>query len=804
MRYKSSPIVYIFSFFFLIYSFDSHCINVFNPGPTIKQFDNVNGFPITSIYKITQGHKGFLWLATDNGLLKFNGISFENITHDSNHQQSISSNLILDLWDSDDGYLWLATFGGGLNRFNKMTNTSEHFLNHKRVGKAAKVTGLSANALDSKIYLATNNGLEVFNTKTLLFENSNVLSENQEKRISSSYADKDNIWYAIAGEGLLKYQRSSKKHTHFNNKKVSSSNISKIFKDSKETIWLGTTKGLDKYDSLTNSFIHYQMPISPLNKKNYIFIRNIYEDEQNKLWIATLYNGVVIFDLESEVFSFLTDKYEYLDSLSSLLINDIYQDRSGAIWLATAESGLFKVSKSAMKFQHNILVHKEIEALYTSTNSETYGAFSGELTQLTISKNKYDLLHDFEHKISFISEKDSENLIVGVYGKGLYKFNLSERKASLIEPISSLNAAPNYKRMHSFIGNGNDSYWLGFFGTDGDNYTVGLQYGNFKLNTLDQHLADITVEDIFLLNNDKILVATRHDGLLLYDPINKSSKVLLLDSQSMGTIWTIFKDREGLVWLGTQEAGLILFDQISNELVRVDSLLSKNIRVIQEDAKGHLWLGSSDGLIHYQHKNNTIDNFNKSHGLRFTNFNKGKSTLTSSAHILMTSADDRKLLYFSPKNFTPKLNNSDILLTKFKVLNTNRSQASIENLTQSLEYARLIELEYSDYSFSLSFNSTNFNQQHENKYLYKLEGIDNNWIETTIGQNMVTYSNLNEGLYKFKIKPLDSSIDVSDLMPLISIKIIPPFWRTKLSYFIYILFIFYLYFTCFWGSIYFL
>jgi len=109
----------------------------------------------------------------------------------------------------------------------------------------------------------------------------------------------------------------------------------------------------------------------------------------------------------------------------------------------------------------------------------------------------------------------------------------------------------------------------------------------------------------------------------------------------MGTIWTIFKDREGQVWLGTQEAGLVLYDQISNKLVRVDNLLSNNIRVIQEDADGYLWLGGSNGLIRYQHKNKTIDYFNKSHGLRFTNFNKGKSTLTSSAHILMTSADDR-------------------------------------------------------------------------------------------------------------------------------------------------------------------
>jgi signal transduction histidine kinase/ligand-binding sensor domain-containing protein/DNA-binding response OmpR family regulator len=326
--------------------------------PNIKSNDN-NEIELITVYgelqnnirDIVQDCHGFLWLASDNGLYKYDGYKFKVYRVNPNDPYSISNNNLTSLLESHhegNDLLWIGTDGGGLNKLDLDT---EHFNCYKFDPKDSN--SLSNNRVEviyedknSVLWIGTKGGgLNKFETKTELF--SQYLNKNW---ICEIYEDINGIlWIAAYDKGCFRFDPKSEQLINYTAKDTESNGlsnpvVSSIHVDSSNTIWIGTYGGLDKLvqtDSTVSSakFINFK-PKSGNTVDELIY--SIYEKDRNNLWISTLRGGLYEFNKNTGQFKSI---YQYHNDLSNLITTDFGEnwiDRSSALFgmnlLTTAES----------------------------------------------------------------------------------------------------------------------------------------------------------------------------------------------------------------------------------------------------------------------------------------------------------------------------------------------------------------------------------------------------------------------------------------------------------------------------------
>jgi signal transduction histidine kinase/ligand-binding sensor domain-containing protein/DNA-binding response OmpR family regulator len=336
---------------------------------------NPNSISRGEVYSIYQDKEGDYWIGTfGGGLIKavwsgnklepFVFIHYENIPNDP---KSISDNKITTIYESDEGYLWIGTFVGGLNIFNRET---ERFTCYKHI--VNDPTSLSNNTIHSIyedntgiIWIGTygGGGLNKYNRLKEQFNPYRYyLSKPMNKTIRSVYQiyeDRSGILWIATYDGLFKYDRVNglwKNYTHdsSNPNSVSEDKVISICEDNLGNLWIGTIGGgLNKLDREKEKFVHYKHdPNNPKSLSNNIVLY-VYKDKSGTLWIGTYGGGLNKFDAEKEEFLWYKHDPDDLKSISDNRVRPIYEDRNGNLWLGTWSGGLNKFDREKEEFTYS-------------------------------------------------------------------------------------------------------------------------------------------------------------------------------------------------------------------------------------------------------------------------------------------------------------------------------------------------------------------------------------------------------------------------------------------------------------------
>lgn len=772
-----------------------------------RQVGDQQGLSQISVTSIVQDTVGFIWLGTNDGLNRYDGLEMKVFKFDREDSTSLSNGWVNRLLYDKSGRLWVGT-NRGLNIFNPEKQ------NFYRVG-------------------IDNSGKD-------------TLQGVPHGHILDLYEDSQHrIW--VSAWSTLVYTYDGK--TFYKPKFTQKANfpkdyVNRIIQSKNGDFWIGMyNSGLLKYDSKSDSIIQYLT--FEINKRNSEpkDILSITEDPITEdIWIGTKMNG--LFRFHPQTGTAITYDVSGTDgaTMASNIQNQLHSN--GRFWIGNS-MGLFEYNRQKDVFEafQGINRSNEYIKIYclfidASENFWIGTELNGSLI-LDLKPKKFKSIpnRSLPSPItwSMFEDKDEQVWIATETGMAIMDSTLQKGKQMLTDSENPIKKAGDF--LISVTGY-DDKIWVGttFSGVfEIDRNTLEYKHIPFGQVTRSSYI------NILEFNSEqkRLYVGTLH-GMGVYDYESKKldwykGDTSSADSLPVNIIWDFYFAKDGSVWL-THDEGISRFNPLSksfkNLKVFTDDYVinpSQTTNIIAEDLDGNLWIGTENGLVYYNLLNEKTEYiFSMKDGLAndyiygllvdsnndvWVSTNKGISKLTTD----MSYPGERRIRNFSEFdglssseynfNASIKTENGRFLFGGINGVNYFRPNAIENNLyrpkqfisqldintgtqfhTFSLFNHNQIQFNYGSHVYEITMHALEFTSPQENVYKFRLNGFDTNWREQT-GKNKVIYTNLSPGTYQFEFKSSNNDKIYSNETIGFELVIIPPFYSTVEFYSGIILFI---------------
>ncbi len=772
------------------------------------QWTTAQGLSQVSVFAMIQDRDGYMWFATENGLNKFDGYDFTVYTHtDSN---SISDPLVYTMAEDEEGLLWVATYGGGLNRFDRRTQKFTSYKNDPNNPASIPSNFVTVFYISPRnpeiIWAGTDGGgLTRFDKKTGQFtryqfdpNNENSLGNN---RIYSMNGDDDeNLWIGTRG-GLTRFDPVRNKFTRYlpnssNPKSLPDKNIWNIYKDHDGILWLATNGGLVRCDPKTpdDPFMIYRHSATNPNSLPHIRIWATSDDENSDyLWVGT-HDGLAYFNKKTgECERVYRHDISNPRSIGHNQVWGLYKDRHQNIWIGSFGGGVNLINRSKEKFNHYHTIKSdpatirdnELWSLSENTRGDILAGHrkgldiirNGKVLQSIGNTNDRLPVSIDGGRIQAILEDADQNLWLGTDGDGFFKFDTKTKNIKQFKnnPSDKNSLSENYIAFLLQTHANPDVIWIGT--------NLGLNQFDIKKNTF-RHFAHDSANSSSIGHDRVRCMAETSDGQLwvgTYAGLEKFDRSTgqfyrythddKKGSLSENRVWTIYEAKDKSLWVGTH-MGLNRFDRNTQKFdvyTMQDGLPNNEIYGLAEDEAGMLWISTAHGISKMDPLRKTFSNYYEKDGLQgdefnYTAFAKGKSGKIYIGGINGFSA-------FFPKDIHPSQTIPPVKITSIRKFDRPVLRDRQIGMESSIEF------NYDENFFGFDFVGMSYHNILENKYRYKMEGFDRDWVQSG-NRRYATYTNLDPGSYQFRVIASNSDGIWNEIGASISVTIKPPWWQT--------------------------
>ncbi len=681
-----------------------------------QTWETENGLPQNTVHAIFQSQDGYIWVGTEGGLARFDGVKFA--VYNSQNTPALKSNNIRTIAGTRDGSLWIATASGIVRlkdgRFSAFSTaeglpsdnvwslsedpagtlwaiTAEGLarFSGKRfqnvtVRDAATLTGAIAADTDGTLWVGTRAGVKPLRTSRSSQERNQNRLPNTD--IEQLLIDSNGTRWMGTSNGLYAFKSGDLK-TYTTRNGLPANRITALFEDRNHNIWVGTDAGLARIEHGALS------PLSPNNTLRSETVLSIAQDREGDIWIGTASSGLSI--LRPQRFTTYTAR----DGLADDLVRCVLEDRAGVIWIGTNAGGL-------TRYQH--------------------GRFSTLTTRDGLASDV----------ILALARKADGTLLVGTPD------GLNEIRNGVVSLLTSADGLPD-DFVRSILAGADGQLWIGtrrgLACLKHGRITVYGQADGLGSDLVGAIVADArgglwisTLDGLTRLQNGKLRNYTTKDGL------------------SSDVITALYRDTEGVVWIGTQDGGLNAY--IDGRFVRFPSSLNlpSAIYGIVEDLDQDLWISSNIGIYRVSRKEliafamrrqNTVIaiSYGTSDGLRI-------SESSSGGHPAIWRADDGSLWFATLKGVA-------VVSGPHPRLNRVPPGVVIESVSsddQTLDPTTLTSIKPGHSRLSFEYTGLSFAAPQKVRFRYRLEGFDRNWVDAGT-RRVAYYTNLPPGNYRFRV-----------------------------------------------------
>ena len=807
-----------------------------NTGIQFERYSTKDGLSQSSVLAILQDDEGFLWLGTYAGLDRFDGYNFKgyrhhyintnnisgmhirsivqdtagillistttgvnrfftytgefvNFSHDPNDTNSLSNNTVYRILKDRDGDIWLATWGGGLEKMEKIPGNVKDerqakfgFVHHvpgkgPHAISSAYIADL-AESEDGLIWIATNNGLNIYDKKTNQFT---VLHHDDNDENSLSLDD-----------------------------------VSSVCPDKNGNIWVGTWEGgLNLYERSSGIFLRFKSNPKDKTSLSNDIIMTLFCDQQGTVWIGTWGGGlnrVIISeppagkDITVGQISFQSFKNNNIDvnSISGNSIYSIYQDNSGMIWVGTDWAGLNKFKLQATKFQHkyaeqklqNNLVSNIVYSLARYKNNKLWIGTDKGLNLYDLQTDKFELFQSdpnnkntisHNHVRTILIDRD-ENVWIGTEN-GLNRY-LPESNS--FQRYNSIFSSGEKSIIISLCQSPSGEIWIGTYGDGLYRFNPKTKdVRRYRYNKADpKSLSDDIVWSILEDKNRLLWIGTTQGGLCRFNPDSEFFERFVHDpddstSLSNDFVISLQLDHNNNLWIGTRKglnkleyntANTPIFKHYSEK----DGLSSPTINGIIEDKIHQLWLTTTHGLTRFDPAKNSFSAYYTEDGLQGNEFSINAICIDSLSDEIFIGGTNGFNMFF------PKEIGSNIPPPKTKIIDLKlfhqsvQVEDTIDNrviLTEDIAYTDEIVLTRKEYIISFEYAALQYQSPFTIQYAYRLDGYEKDW-NYVHNERIATYRNLPPGHYVFWVKAANKDGIWSDEPTGIRLYIKPPWWNT--------------------------
>lgn len=732
--------------------FDGYNFRIFR-----KAHGDSSSISDNSIRCLFEDSQSNLWIGTRNGLNRFDRYreSFVSWKHDPADTNSLSGDDIRAICEDQAGFIWVGTHKNGLNRFDLRTGKFQHF-------KAdTTISGLTHNTvsalypgIDDKIWVGTmGGGLNCYNSNSNSWDyfrkaNTSGLQSDYILTFHVSFTDSAILWIGTYGGGLMGLNLETEIFTPFLNSESSKAagadnRIFAITSDNQGKLWLGTfAAGLLHFDPFDGSFVSLKNQLFSPTSLSANFIRSVFVDRSNILWAGTNINGINKLDLKQRKFHGITYNPQDTTGLDNQIVNAVAATPNGDVWIAT-DAGLNRVLYSS----------GEIEHLHFN--------FPGHRRRTIIK--------------SLTTDRDG-SLWIGTYGSGIFHYN--SRTGS--QHIFGTKQGLTDDRVRSLYVDRQGNLWIGT--------VAGVQIKEFNTGKLQNPLSDYFDQTIPVTclqedSSGQIWIGSL-DGLYLFSRKKKSFQKFYHDKQDVKSIshnhiTTLTCDNLGTVWIGTQY-GLNRFEPTNGNFVHYDEttgLPNAYICGLLPDDSGSLWISTNNGLCRLS-RDNSVRNFDLSDGLVGIEFMDNACARVDAGIFYFGGIGG--VTWFDRNGVQDNNVAPEVSLTHFRIFEQPVVLDSVISARTQLE------LNYDQNFFSFEFASLDFTSPEKNRYRYKMQGFNHDWINAD-KRNYASYTNLDPGKYTFLVEGSNNDGVWSEHPARLELIITPPFWKTAWFQFIILL-----------------
>lgn len=796
---------------FIIAVLASICLKA-QPSTSDYRFTEVKDVPVKrAITAITQDNYGFLWFSTyGSGLYKYDGSTFSTYKESWSNKHSLNSSLVHVIYKDQDGTIWIGT-EKGLNRYRPETDDFENInLSSSDNFKPLAIHSI-ARLDDSTLILGShNNGVYKLNTttnrlSTIPFDHS--LDRDWLRFNSMSVVD-DKL-YIGTSSGLFELNKNgaiiNRSKFLVNNKEFTiKAHVSKLFTDSKGTLWIGTySDGLIRLNVRNHQADSRALHIT--DKR----ILSIAEIEHNKLLIGTENDGLFILDSAGKTLANYTYNKFGDNRIQSNSIWSLYVDSEQRIWMGYYSDGISFYDANYDKFRdiesipykNESLQNSSVTGILEDPESNLWISMDGGGIDVLNPKNQeYTHLIDPNNSVaSGLTSSDIQNIFfdsknnlwASSWNSGI--FYLEKGASKFINYTSNDGLASR-----STICFAEDSQGTIYIGT----FNAGLQSYNpktSKFTRLDSEvfrnagIANCDVRKILIDKNDVLWVGTTK-GLFtvkkrgdVYE-VKSKNKAMYATRQSNSLLYyilSLYLDAQNNLWIGTDGGGLCKYDVSSNTYQWFEEKISKQtISSIISDSEGILWLAGNNGITKFNPKNNEVINYTVNDGLLANDFHN--NAVLNSGDNLLYFGSYNGINFFDPTSLNlnlqqPLLYFSELRLFNEKVLPKKENSPLKEILFSTDE----LTLKSDQSVFTIEYAAIDFTRPSDINYAYLLEGFDNSWNYVGTSKS-ATYTNIPPGKYTFKVRAANNDGVWTQSPISLKINILYPWYKQSWAIVIYV------------------
>lgn len=782
-----------------------------NSAITFERVTAEQGLTSNRINGIVQDRSGFLWIATNNGLNRFDGFENKQYTKQIDDTCSLSSNSVLSVFCDNDDQLWLLTINY-LHRYNKKLDNFDRFLlSEKKESYRYENKGMLAADPSGNIWVGTpTNGLFCFNKKSNTC--SKVLPEI--KSVASVFADPSGkMWIGSENGQLLSFDPVTRSTRSYRmpdglRRAIKDDFIWKIWQDSPNRLNLFLTSGFFQLEISTEKFKELT-DINRLVNSSEHELRSVFPD-QDLLWVGTQGNGFYQVDFKKNKSSRIQTISNNLNSLSNNSVVAIMKDRAGVYWVATKD-GLNKYDPTMELFTHyqnepgnpNSLHYNFVSSFCECSDGSIWvGTFGKGIAVFDRKKEIFQaVMHNPEDAGSLVAdavralEPDHGGTIWIATTNGLSAFDFRKKRFSNYKSSKEKGSIASDDILSLLVSRDNRL----FVGTNGEGVSVAdlsrVNTDGFKTCSPDFGLLSSgKVRKMIELSNGTIVFGTIGGGLDFLFQERISSLRLSDFSKSVDSDYVnaLSEDQNKNVWVGTWD-GLFLLDstlQIRKQFNTSNGLPSNEITGIITDNNGDIWVSGMNGLSHLSKNSESeykISNYTARNGLQGSYFTTYSTLKTSDGELYFGGYNGFNRFY--PERITSNQKAPKVKLTDFQVFNQsvpiNQKVDGRILLHENISETEKITVNNRHRVIGFRFAAMTTTQIEKVKYACLMEGVDPDWVYLDYNQRFISYNNLSPGEYTFTVKACNADGVWDSKGTSVMIEVLPPFWKTWWAYILY-------------------
>lgn len=758
------------------------------PQYTFKRLTMTNGLISNYIMDIIQDKQGYIWMASESGLCKFDGKDFTTYNIDNAAIGNNAQNILH--YNDTDNTIWIGTPHDGICIFdcNKQT-----FYPDGVTGMMSKEITDISQATDGGIWITHyQSGIDYYDTKNK--EITHYQAQKFKGKIKGNFwCAKDDgnghLYVGLHQGGLAVIdikERTTKVFLH-NPKDLHSipnNTVRCIFISQTNAIWIGTDNGLALFNPRKEEFISFQHQKDNPNSILSNQINDIGESQDGKLWICTQMGGISILDLNDNAFTTPPNIHFHnikvtnnIHGISSPNAKCFLQDSFGNIWIGNYRGGVDILSYNQSIFktlEYNILKDKKLKekqvwGLATDNNSHIW--LGGE-NEVAIFSSDMKL-----QKILSLTDKANPHTHVSVIfkdKKGILWFGLYKDGVLTCDPRTHIISRVPMKNKDGDICcfyEENNKIWIGT-----QNGLYSWEHGEIiEEKEINNQLPSLTIHGIQRDRQGKLWLGTFGKGLIAFSP--KAEKIVEINTYNNKTlaIRSLYLDRKGRLWIGTRTGIGYIQDTAHPQIIMLgkeQGLINQNVRSIIEDKKGNIWLSTNGGIAQWKNDEKRFLNYTWHQGVPRGDFMDGSVCKDENGNLFFGSQNGA--CYFNPEHIIENVQIAPVKITDIKSYNYSdpSSKGVIVPITDNK-----VNLSYRSSTFTISFSVMDFSQTPQVEYAYTMEGLGKNWFEIS-DENRITFRNLQPGEYTFKVKAKMRNQPWGEQFTSLQITIAPPLWLT--------------------------